>query len=107
MTLNAIQWATLPCYPERPFAHHRSEELGPFSFARVLSNAGLFPTASILIPTVDADRGGCLPRLLSQVEQLTYKPRELLLVLGDRRQGRAINACGGSRPGESSPEVGR
>lgn len=90
---NAIHWEQLLRYPERPFVRHRLEATGPLRFGRMLSAPGYGATVSIIIPTLDADRGGYLPRLLRQLEQQTYKGWELLLVLGDRRQGRAINAA--------------
>lgn len=51
------------------------------------------PIVSIIIPTVDKTRGGYLPDLLKQIEQQTFKEWEVLLVIKDTRQGRAIN-CG-------------
>ncbi len=90
---DAIQWEQLLRYPERPFVRHRLDATGPLRLGRTLLASGHGATVSIIIPTLDADRGGYLPRLLRQLEQQTYKGWELLLVLGDRRQGRAINAA--------------
>lgn len=93
MLQDPIHWEQLLRYPERPFVRHRLEATGPLRLGRMLPVFGRGVTVSVLIPTLDADRGGYLPRLLSQLEQQTYKGWELLLVLGDRRQGRAINAA--------------
>ncbi len=89
----AVRWERLLQYPERSFVRHRAETAGPLSFARMSPHPDRSANVSIVIPTLDADRGGYLPRLLQQLEQQTYKEWELLLVLGDRRQGRAINAA--------------
>jgi len=93
MLQDAIQWEQLLRYPERPFVRHRLDATGPLRLGRVLPGPGRKATVSIIIPTLDADRGGYLPRLLHQIEQQTYKDWELILVLGDRRQGRAVNAA--------------
>jgi len=88
-----IRWESLCPYPSRPFVSYREETTDPLRFARVFPAPGHTVEVSIIIPTLDADRGGYLPRLFHQLEQQTYKEWELLLVLGDRRQGRAINAA--------------
>jgi len=48
---------------------------------------------TIIIPTLDKNREGYLPKLIEQIKKQTYKNWELILVCGDTRQGRAIN-CG-------------
>ncbi|MDP8263820.1 MAG: glycosyltransferase [Candidatus Ancaeobacter aquaticus] len=49
------------------------------------------PKISIIIPTIDGDRDGMLPNLLEQIKEQTYKNCEVILKVGDNRQGRAIN----------------
>lgn len=49
------------------------------------------PRASIVIPTLDGARRGLLARLLEDLERQSLGRFEVLLVIGDRRQGRAIN----------------
>jgi GT2 family glycosyltransferase len=88
-----IRWERLSLYPERSFVRHRLEAEEPLRFARISPVDDCRTKVSIIIPTLDGDRGGYLPRLLCQLEQQTHKEWELLLVLGDRRQGRAINAA--------------
>ncbi|PIS31009.1 MAG: hypothetical protein COT43_00440 [Candidatus Marinimicrobia bacterium CG08_land_8_20_14_0_20_45_22] len=51
------------------------------------------PLVSIIIPTVGAARNDFLPNLLNQIAQQTYRNFEMIIVIGDSRQGRAIN-CG-------------
>jgi glycosyltransferase involved in cell wall biosynthesis len=50
------------------------------------------PLLSIVIPTIDKRREGYLPALLSQLDQQTFRNFEVLLVIKDTRQGRAINS---------------
>jgi len=51
------------------------------------------PLVSIIIPTVGAARNDFLPNLLSQIARQTFRNFESIIVIGDSRQGRAIN-CG-------------
>ncbi|MCK4639739.1 MAG: glycosyltransferase [Candidatus Marinimicrobia bacterium] len=51
------------------------------------------PLVSIIIPTADATRDGLLPSLLEQLKQQTFRDFEIIVIIGDTRQGRAIN-CG-------------
>jgi len=46
---------------------------------------------TVIIPTADGRRGGNLNRLLAQLTRQTYQRIEVIVVAGDRRQGRAIN----------------
>ncbi len=49
------------------------------------------PQVSIIVPTRDGERRGLLGELLEQLSSQTLSSFELILVIGDRRQGRAIN----------------
>ncbi|MDD5765503.1 MAG: glycosyltransferase [Candidatus Marinimicrobia bacterium] len=51
------------------------------------------PLVSIIIPTVGAARNDFLPNLLTQIARQTFRNFETIIVIGDSRQGRAIN-CG-------------
>jgi len=51
------------------------------------------PLVSIIIPTADATRDGLLPSLLEQLKQQTFRDFEIIVIMGDTRQGRSIN-CG-------------
>ena len=46
---------------------------------------------TVIIPTADGRRGGHLDRLLAQLTRQTCQRTEVIVVAGDRRQGRAIN----------------
>ncbi|MEM7262723.1 MAG: glycosyltransferase, partial [Planctomycetota bacterium] len=49
------------------------------------------PEVSIVIPTRDGVRRGLLDQLLEDLQDQTVEAFEVLLVIGDNRQGRAIN----------------
>jgi hypothetical protein len=49
------------------------------------------PRLSIIIPTADGERYGYLPQLLRQIEEQSFQNFEIFIVMGDTRQGRAIN----------------
>jgi len=51
------------------------------------------PIISIIIPTMGSTRQEFLPGLMTQIESQTFRNFEVILVIGDTRQGRAIN-CG-------------
>lgn len=75
----------------RSFTRHVKE--GPVPRVRVFlgRDAGCRPLATIVIPTTDGDRSGNLARLLDQLMEQTFQRFEVIVVEGDRRQGRAIN----------------
>lgn len=58
------------------------------------------PRVSVVIPTVDAQRGGYFPQLLRQISAQRFPDYELIVVRGDPRQGRAINIGAGLARGE-------
>lgn len=58
------------------------------------------PRLSVIIPTLDGLRGGYLPHLLRQIEEQTFRGYEVIVVRGDRRQGRAINTAAAVARGE-------
>ena len=70
--IDTIGWQQVFPYPERPFVRHRREAEEPVRFARVSPPGPCQTKVSISIPTLDADRGGCLPRLLGQIEEQTF-----------------------------------
>jgi len=74
----------------RPFVRFSSPETSPGCVVRRAGQA-LPVKLSVLIPTLDGFRNGYLSRLLFQVERQDFKQHEVLVVLGDPRQGRAIN----------------
>jgi len=50
-----------------------------------------YPALSIIIPTADGYRGGYFKNLLQQLKAQSFQNFEVIIVKGDRRQGRAIN----------------
>ncbi|HRZ87375.1 MAG TPA: glycosyltransferase family 2 protein [bacterium] len=58
------------------------------------------PETSILIPSIDGSRDGMLPRLLEQLKSQTYQDFEVIIKVGDNRQGRAINNAAGEAKGD-------
>lgn len=52
---------------------------------------GSAPRVSVIIPSWDGHRGGCVPRLLESIERQTFRDYEVHLVKGVAPQGRAIN----------------
>jgi len=51
------------------------------------------PDVTVIIPTADGTRGGNLTRLLGELRRQTSTRFEVVVVEGDRRQGRAINTA--------------
>lgn len=49
------------------------------------------PTVSIIIPSLDGFRDGCVPRLMESIEAQGYRDYEVCMVTGVFPQGKAIN----------------
>ncbi|MFP4546687.1 MAG: glycosyltransferase [Fidelibacterota bacterium] len=76
----------------RPFVRHSNgDSQGTIEIWRSEDTEN--PLVSIIIPTVDKTRDGYLPDLLSQIENQSFRNWEIILIIKDSRQGRAIN-CG-------------
>ncbi|MCC7430595.1 glycosyltransferase [bacterium] len=58
---------------------------------RVLDSPTKKTEVSVLIPTADAHRNGYFEKLMEQIRNQTFKDFEIIIVVGDQRQGRAIN----------------
>jgi GT2 family glycosyltransferase len=54
-------------------------------------NTSAKPAVSVIIPSWDGYRDGCVPRLIESVERQTLQDYELIVVKGVSPQGRAIN----------------
>lgn len=75
---------------DRSFVKHTNSEASPARIWHYLP----YRTAvslSVIIPTIDANRGGYFLKLLSQIGNQDFKNFEVIVVCGDSRQGRAIN----------------
>jgi glycosyltransferase involved in cell wall biosynthesis len=68
---------------------------GPVPKLRIVEGraASGSPRVSVIIPTADGARGGYLDALLRQLDAQTLQSFEVIIVIGDRRQGRAINTA--------------
>lgn len=49
------------------------------------------PLVSVVIPSYDGYRNGCLPKLLESLKKQSFQNFELIVMKGYRRQGKAIN----------------
>ena len=58
------------------------------------------PRVSVIIPSWDGHRNGCVPRLLETVAKQSYRDFELILVKGVSPQGKAINQGAAQARGE-------
>ena len=75
---------------DRSFVKYANSEASPAKIWHYLP----YRTAaslSVIIPTIDANRGGYFLKLLSQIGYQDFKNFEVIVVCGDSRQGRAIN----------------
>lgn len=76
----------------RPFVKYASPVASSGATCRYTNNSSWIDL-SVIIPTVDAHRGGYFEHLLHQIRRQDYKSFEVIVVKGDRRQGRAINTA--------------
>jgi len=58
------------------------------------------PLLSVIIPTADADRGGYFVKLMTSLTQQDMQDFELIVLKGDKRQGRGINICASMAKGK-------
>lgn len=58
------------------------------------------PKLSVIIPTADADRGGYFAKLMLSLTAQDMQDFELIVLKGDKRQGRGINICAAQAKGE-------
>jgi len=56
-----------------------------------MENTNTVPKISVIIPTIGEPRKEKLNNLLSEIEKQTFTSREVLVIEGENRQGRAIN----------------
>lgn len=81
-----------PRQSREKFVRHRngdSEGRATITLGAAVSPQG--PRVSIVIPTADGDRNGYLGELLQQLTSQKFQDFEVIVIQGDRRQGRAIN----------------
>lgn len=75
---------------ERSYVKHTNPEASPGKVWTYSPN-GTAESLSVIIPTIDANRGGHFQKLLNQIEHQGFKDFEVIVVRNDPRQGRAIN----------------
>jgi len=75
---------------DRSFVKHANSETSPGKVWHYSPDSTPI-NLSVVIPTIDANRGGYFPKLLTQIGYQDYKRFEVIVVRGDTRQGRAIN----------------
>ena len=75
---------------QRPFVRYLHPEASPGEYI-CLQPCSQTIRVSVLIPTMDADRGGLFEKLLRQIDLQTLNGFEVIVIKGDPRQGRAIN----------------
>jgi GT2 family glycosyltransferase len=87
-------------HTDRHFVLHRNDEGIPANRSIKVIDAKSAegksrPAISVIIPTLDGYRDGCFPSLLAQLDEQTCRDFETIIITGDPRQGRAINAGAG------------
>lgn len=89
IALNPVAWRQAADI-ERPFVRYRSPNRSP---AQIQYHAATSKRArlSVIIPTLDGHRNGCLAELLGQIGNQAFSEFEVIVIQGDPRQGRAIN----------------
>lgn len=63
----------------------------PFAILSPMNDASTTPYATVIIPSWDGHRDGCVPRLLESVRKQTFQNFERIVIKGVSPQGRAIN----------------
>jgi len=76
---------------DRPWVRFLNEGQSEGLIWHVPAEGPELPRLSLIIPTADADRGGYFRQLLQTLTKQTFQDFELLVIKGDKRQGRGIN----------------
>jgi glycosyltransferase involved in cell wall biosynthesis len=85
------QWLS-PATIKRSFVKYPHSDTSPGKIWHYQANNSLV-ILSVVIPTIDANRGGYFLKLLSQIGCQDFENSEVIVVRGDPRQGRAINTA--------------
>lgn len=80
-------------FGRRAFVRFLKDGPIPRIFRRTGRTAANIPEVTIIIPSADGRRDGKLAALLAQLKEQTFQQFEVIVVEGDRRQGRAINTA--------------
>jgi len=84
---------------EREWVRYRNDE-NPTGVCWHVQAANEKPVLSVIIPTADADRGGYFVKLMGSLSQQDMQDFELIVLKGDKRQGRGINICAAMAQGK-------
>jgi len=87
---DAADWCSTSSV-QRPWVRFRNDRQSGGMIWQVPAESGEKPLLSLIIPTADADRGGYFRTLMRQLGEQSLHDFELIVIKGDRRQGRAIN----------------
>lgn len=87
--IDLINWKVMTNI-ERPFVCHINPITAAVQIGHLKFTEGS-PVISVIIPTADASRNGYFPMLIDQIKKQHFTDFELIIVMGDKRQGRAIN----------------
>ena len=83
----------------RDWVRYRNDENASGVCWHVLAENDV-PLLSVIIPTADADRGGYFVKLMASLTAQDMQDFELIVLKGDKRQGRGINICAAMAKGE-------
>jgi len=75
----------------RPWVRFANMEASDGVFWHVPVEGNALTSISLIIPTADADRGGYFRQLMHQLSEQDFQDFELIVIKGDKRQGRGIN----------------
>jgi len=89
LLFDAAQWRPLTGIV-RPWVAFKNDEASSGSLWCVPTGTNA-PRLSLIIPTADADRGGYFRQLMRQLGEQDFQDFELIVIKGDKRQGRGIN----------------
>ena len=100
MTFVARKPRSAEALSPRPWVRYRNDAAIPAKVQLERPIQHPAPEVSVLIPTSDGAREGYLPGLLEQLQHQDLQAFEVLVVVGDNRQGRALNTAADLARGE-------
>jgi hypothetical protein len=90
--LTNARWLS-PANIARDFVRYPDPHPSPGVIWTIAPPAGAKPLITVVIPTSDGDRHGLFQKLLFQLGNQSMQEFEVISVMGDTRQGRAINTA--------------
>jgi len=83
----------------RGWVRYRNDE-NPSGVCWHIKAKNKVPLLSVILPTADADRNGYFVKLMASLTQQDMQDFELIVLKGDKRQGRGINICAAMAKGK-------